>query len=66
MKGVIKAIINITLKYSESVKEDVKELYYTYKLGKNILIYLTTISVSFITIIRLIFVMDTSVYSTQA
>jgi len=66
VKGVIKAIINITLKYSESVKEDVKELYYTYKLGKNILIYLTTISVSFITIIRLIFVMDTSVYSTQA
>jgi len=62
VKGAIKVIINITLRYLESVEEDIKELYYIRKSGKNILICLTAISVSFIAITRLIFVMDTSVY----
>ena len=68
MKGAIEAIVNITLRYSESVEEDIKELYYICELGKNILVKvcLTVISVSSVAITGLMFVMDISVYSAWA
>jgi len=66
VKGAIEAIANITPRYSESVEEDVKELYYTRESGKNILVCLTAMSVSSVAMTGLMFVMDTGVYSARA